>query len=144
MFGRFLAVLWVLGLLGISGVEAAGAQESAMAASTVELTGVWRGTFDASPIQGDMQLTLAAREAQWVGEVKLNVEGQELADSVRGIEVSNRVVTFQATVDGAAVFFEGELTARGLLGAFTALQGDEVVAAGSWQLNRSTGSTVKP
>ncbi|MDT4896461.1 MAG: hypothetical protein QOH25_1538 [Acidobacteriota bacterium] len=89
-----------------------------------------------------MEVTLNQEGAEWKAEAKFTAQGQEFANPVRDLKVSdNNNISFTVNIGGADVRFVGKLGDDKLGGTLEAFERNAKIANGTWGLTRQKESS---
>ena len=89
-----------------------------------------------------MELVLAREGADWKAEAKFTAAGREFSNPVRSLTVGEKDISFSAEIGGAEVRFVGKLAGNKLAGTLEALEKDQRIATGTWELTQSESAAT--
>ncbi len=132
-----LAVVLVVSA-GCAGSAATTAETGGGSGGSVALyAGSWQGTFDISLGSGGLSLFLNHEGDAWTGEVTFDAEGEIISGSIENFEITEEGCSFQTVVQGEAdVYFKARLEEGALVGVLEAYAMSELVADGTFVLNK--------
>src|SRR5262245_22594062 len=107
----------------------------------VDIGGSWTGRLDGSSFSGTVDLSFTASDAIWTGDAVFRSGPNEVRSPLTDIACDGTALTFSATIEGAAVRFEGQLAGDVLTGRFRVIEGGRTLDEGSWSAARG-GATV--
>jgi hypothetical protein len=105
-------------------------------AQTPDLTGTWAGAIATDAGPGGLEITLTRDGAAWKVSMKLRIEGQEVAATVKELKVNDGEISFAADLDRSLVRFKGTFAGDKLNGTVEAFQGERKVGHGTFGLTR--------
>jgi hypothetical protein len=123
--------------------RAADRPSDAPASSRTEasLEGKWTGTMTVPQGTGTVELTFRREGQAWTaaGKVKLDPSAPAPVQvAARELQVKEKSVMFNLTLEGADVKFTGTLAPGGLGGTLVATESGREVGRGTWKLTRAT------
>lgn len=102
-----------------------------------KLAGFWKGTIKTNGHgEGTMELTLNHEGEQIKASAKFYNDKLQSASPIRGLEVKDSDIKFYTNIQGANVFFTGQVNGEKLAGTLEAVQRSKTVDTGGWDLDR--------
>lgn len=102
-----------------------------------KLAGFWKGAIKTNGHgEGTMELTLNRDGEQIKASAKFYNDKLQSASPVRGLEIKDSDIKFYTNIQGANVFFTGQVNGEKLAGTLEAVQRSKTVDTGDWDLNR--------
>jgi len=97
-------------------------------------TGTWGGAIATDAGPGGLEITLATEASQWKASMKIRLEGQELAPTVRDLKMNRAEISYVFDLDRNLVKLSGKFAGDTLKGTVEAFQGDRKVGGGTFAL----------
>jgi len=102
-----------------------------------KLAGFWKGTMKTKDHgEGTMELTLNHDGEQIKASAKFYNDKLQFTGPIRGLEIKDSDIKFYTNMQGANVFFTGQVNGEKLVGTLEAVQRSQTVDTGGWDLNR--------
>jgi hypothetical protein len=102
-----------------------------------KMAGFWKGAIRTKGHgEGTMELTLNRDGEQIKASCKFYNDKLQSASPVRALEIKDSDIKFYTNIQGANVFFTGQVNGEKLAGTLEAVQRSKTVDTGDWDLNR--------
>jgi hypothetical protein len=101
-----------------------------------DLSGTWGGAIATDAGPGGLEITFTRAAALWKASMKMRIEGQEVAPTIKELKVKDGEISFAAELDRSLVKFKGSLAGDKLNGTVEAFQGERKVGQGTFSLTR--------